>query len=354
MTTRIAGYLTHVPSASTTLLADRRWGADIYHCEPLSDGKLQCPGGYGLASMCGVTGRSSAPGWHSNYPQDWTVVAHGWTRGLATHAAIVERLRDRLAPKPRRLPSWRHELEQAARREAQRTTRSSCDARSLLRGSLRPLVAQLVADGKAWSSDLDHWAPRRVQAEAKAILAPRSQRRADRAAAEAARRGQPGRIAALVPVYAARRAEALRRRIEPRVLAAYERCDYRVSRVGAHSVSVQLGAPSAHGESSRGEPYSRRCTYRRTDSEHRLVVRPDWVEAVYDQDLEVVDGVLILAAEERAEGVYDVVYARQARGFTIETARGVVVRHAGEVHLGGSVRAAKAKCVKPYAAALAR
>lgn len=99
-------------------------------------------------------------------------------------------------------------VELLAEQRAAAIVRPQATADTLLASPiLRPLAAEVVEAGHATSATLDAWATRRVQHEATAVLAARRRRRGDRAVAEAARTAKPGRIADLVPLYAARREE---------------------------------------------------------------------------------------------------------------------------------------------------
>lgn len=333
--------LSYSPRISTTILVDRRWGTDIYHCEPASHydagclnpqgRRWECQGGYGTANMCAATGRTSAPGW------GWDYTRLAYSRGLRPLAAVIASLRVRLAPKPTSLPDLGRVLAAQQRAAIEASIASaSYDAAGrrtvddLLRlPEGRKACRACAKAGKAYSTEAEYFGRRPVVRAAVARLAARAARQADRLVAESARSQPAGRMVARLVELRAARAEQLRKNIERAVLTSA--CGlYRIAKAGDHTACVTLGdRPSASGDSSKGERYSSRCTFRKTNSHHSYVVRETWEQDVYDRDLEVVDGMLTLDAEPiqgHGPELYRATWVEQGRGMSLVTVRGYIAR----------------------------
>ena len=66
---------------------------------------------------------------------------------------------------------------------------------------------------------------------------------------------------------------------------------------GNTTATIHYGEPAAETATSRGEQYSRSCTYVKTDCSHHITVAPDWFASVHLRGISRVDGLLTLAAE---------------------------------------------------------
>lgn len=92
------------------------------------------------------------------------------------------------------------------------------------------------------------------------------------------------------------------------------------------------GSTDAGTETSRGETYSRGCTYRKTDAVHWIEQTPQAVLRLYHavrQGLPVVmAGMVHLDAVPVSEGRYSVVAAKNAKGKTLGIEKGLVQRMA--------------------------
>lgn len=207
--------------------------------------------------------------------------------------------------------------------------RETCTADDLLAiaGERRLCEGTAACGGQYYESE---HARRPIVREAVERMRVRQTRRRDRQIAEQARSAEPGRILRLAAEREqARRAERearILRRIEPLVRRQIDGL-YRTATAGDHTLTVRLGEPRATGESSRGDRYSRRCTWRRTDSHHRITVPERWKERVYDRGLARIGGHFCLDARKvrGRRGQYDVVLAVQEAGFSIGTQRARVL-----------------------------
>ncbi len=184
--------------------------------------------------------------------------------------------------------------------------------------------ARRVAEaGQTFSSDLLEWEKKAVVQEAVAQV---------RAMVDAERADRTARAAAL-----AQTALEKRRRELPTVEAvtdAYERCHYRTCKQG-HVTVVRIAEPgqvaSVRSDTSRGERYSSRCTWRKTESTHILTVPADWLESVEARGLERWQGCLVLSATpvghtaDNAHVVLRLLLVRQGRGTELTTQRVDVV-----------------------------
>lgn len=248
-TTLLLGYS---PITSTTRLVDRRWETDIYHCEPNSgstgSGRFSqpyhCEGGYGVASMCAFTGRSVRPGWHWGYGYGTGGDRDAYTRGLTTLGRVVDGLRQRQQPKYVYSPSHTETLRFAAEVRAQEICKSTCTARTILRNPQLREIAKRELITKSWSSELDPWAPRKVQREIKEILTCRSIRSNNRKYATRVASEEPGRILRLIPVYAARRAAEKAEKARKRLLAG---------KLGREALEQLIAAGTYTGDSVSSE-----------------------------------------------------------------------------------------------------
>jgi hypothetical protein len=123
--------------------------------------------------------------------------------------------------------------------------------------------------------------------------------------------------------------EALARLLAVLVRSAYDRCGYRRAEGrwagGAHTVTVTVGG--AYAGSSTSTAWSRNGKWRGLDSAHRLVVSPTWREDVYELGRAVVDGALVLAAEELAPADYALLEGERVASATVVVqARGTEIR----------------------------
>lgn len=110
---------------------------------------------------------------------------------------------------------------------------------------------------------------------------------------------------------------------------------FRTATSGDHYLTIDIEPlPSevgAVGRSEVGSRYSRQCRYYKTDSRHAYRIPPFWQATVKKQGLAILDGMVTLRAEvesERTDGIvtYAAVWARQGRGFSLETNRGWIAR----------------------------
>ena len=109
---------------------------------------------------------------------------------------------------------------------------------------------------------------------------------------------------------------------------------FRTATAGTHSTSITIEPMysfiGADGSSTAGKTYSSSCTYRKTDSHHDYCIPPRWKTAVRDRGLEVLDGMVTLAAvlesNEAEIQIYSAVWVRQGRGFSLEMSRGWIAR----------------------------
>lgn len=182
----------YTPHTSTTVLVDRLFGRDVYHCDAYratldSGHRIDSPAGYGLAEMCALSGRATRPGYAWDHSRGcYSRTAYGDLHQVATRLRHL-RDHDNYRSQPYVDPTA------APRSRAAAIVRETCTARSILSSAWgRQLTACL--GHKTWSADCDEWMPRSVQREIRAILLARAQRRADRKTAEAARVAAPGRI----------------------------------------------------------------------------------------------------------------------------------------------------------------
>lgn len=134
------------------------------------------------------------------------------------------------------------------------------------------------------------------------------------------------------------------KRIESDVLEAYRSAGYR-SATHSHDASVAcrtggLAACRADSESGQASPrsvglpnaYAKRAFSVATSS-HQLTVSPTWRRDVHDAGLAVVDGMLTLGARP-ASGLpdaWEATWARQSKGTSLVTERGVIVLHEGRL-----------------------
>lgn len=241
-------------------------------------------------------------------------------------------------------------------------------AQLLAEPTARKLAYDAVRLGKSWTQDLDYYAVRSVQRAAIDLLRARHVRRADRATADAAARApeaQPGTIGRILRLHRDRVAARERQRIATRDARiksalgdAYRHCDFRRAGAGDHTLRLSVGAwVSVHSDTTRGDRYSSRCTWRKTDSLHSITVRADWCCKVKRNGLSMLDdpqgnSVLVIDAERIATGVWRVTYVRQGRGFSLETETGFAVRHGGGIRLGKTETAARKRCTVEFAEAL--
>lgn len=99
---------------------------------------------------------------------------------------------------------------------------------------------------------------------------------------------------------------------------------------------ARVGASSS---TSRGEQYSRRCTYSKTDLDATFVVPHAWLSRVKRRNLDEVDGLLTLdaqALDSREPGieVFQATWVRQGRGKSLVVEHGVIARGHGEAFHG--------------------
>lgn len=281
--------LPYRPTFPSYALAGRLFGHDIY------------------STRRGYTADSPRQG----YPQSWEDLRYT--------------LRRQAGREPRPLPSFAQQLageQKAAIINHLRATRTLSDC--LRDPAIRALLTEAARDGKAWTSALDAYTTRTIQREGIAFMSSRLTRRADRAVSSAV--PATGRISTLAATRNAARDAAAAARLRSRLdslIRPLVRGLYRTATAGDHTLSIRVGDPIATGESSKGDRYSKRCTWRRTDSHHTITVPSRWKSRVYDRGLSVIGGHFVLDAEKvrgRA-GQYDVVLVTQEAGFAIGTRR---------------------------------
>ncbi len=113
------------------------------------------------------------------------------------------------------------------------------------------------------------------------------------------------------------------------VQAAWEAADFRTCRQG-HETIVRIGdTPSIECGTERGERYSSRCTFRKTESWHRFTVRRDWLARVQAHGLDKFIDALVVDAEllgttDDGKAVYRVLLAEQAAGTGLKEYRGLI------------------------------
>lgn len=96
-------------------------------------------------------------------------------------------------------------------------------------------------------------------------------------------------------------------------------------------VAVDYAAVGADHTTGRGDQYSRRCTYRKTDGRWDVFVQPQWTIQVDQRGLAKVDGLPTLAAlpvetETEGEEVFRAKWLERGRGFAVHTREGYIVR----------------------------
>lgn len=206
-----------------------------------------------------------------------------------------------------------------------RRSRAVADLLRLPEG--RAACRKLAEAGKAYGQDAEQYARRPVVREAVAKLAARAARRSNRLAGEAARHRQTGLMVCKLEGIQARRAEEHRKEIAGKVLAA---ANYRTARNG-HTEDVRIGTPGVSTDTGKDWNVYRGSFkgWAATTSNHRYTVPANWEEAVYDRDLECVDGMLTLDAEPvqgHGPELYRAVWVEQGRGTSLTAVHGYIAR----------------------------
>jgi hypothetical protein len=143
-------------------------------------------------------------------------------------------------------------------------------------------------------------------------------------------------------------------RVVRAVTLAYREAGYRTA-THSHGMSVTcvLGGPAAcHADSESGQASPRsvglsnayaRKAFSVATSSHELVVSPTWHRDVLDAGLSVVDGMLTLGARPVAglPDAWEATWARQSKGTSLVTERGVIVRHEGRLTHARSIEHAR-------------
>lgn len=215
-------------------------------------------------------------------------------RDFTSPVAVAAKLRQILSPRTTQLtPAI--DAEALGRKIRDRWPLTA--AQLLYEPEFAKLARQAAEADRAYTQDLLAWEKKAVVIEAVAIV--RQQVEAERAA-ERQRQAE----------LAAQRQAKLERERPTRdaVLAAYESCDYRTARQGHETRVVILpGAtdsllgkdhPGVSSDTSKGDRYSSRCTWKKTESTHTIRVRADWLERVAGRGLETFDGRLVVDAVE--------------------------------------------------------
>jgi len=134
------------------------------------------------------------------------------------------------------------------------------------------------------------------------------------------------------------------KRLEADVLEAYKQAGYR-SATHSHDASVTCrigGLSICHADSESGQASPRsvglpnsytKKAYSVATSSHKLVVSSTWCRDVRDAGLAVVDGMLTLGARPAAglPDAWEATWARQSKGTSLVTERGVIVLHEGRL-----------------------
>ncbi len=226
------------------------------------------------------------------------------------------------------------------------------EARQILRfGRLREQLAAAAKGGKSYIASytdgprayhgrypgfgrdrsMRRLATREAVEAAIALLADRQQRVAARQHREAALVMGLATMRAELKQRREERAERTRQAVEAAIRPHYDACRYDQATAGEHTFKVWLGEIAATwSESSKGDTYSRRCTWRRTDSAHRLTVPARWRERVERRGLATLGSRLVLDARRvrGQDAVYEMVWVEQGRGFSLDVERGrVLVAH---------------------------
>jgi hypothetical protein len=226
---------------------------------------------------------------------------------------------------------------------AMQKVKDANDLKSMMRNSeFRSLVREAAAAGKSYTQKLDEWAKRATQREAISFMATRLRRAIDR---KHSARTRPGRILELYKEKMEKLEMERQERVKSAVSSAYWKCGYCTATAGTHSLNIII-SPSyvdASGESSKGESYSRKCTWRKRNSHHTIKVLDSWIDTVLDQGIAVADGMLTLMATQVGENVYEACWVRQGRGFGLEKERGYIAtdRQGNYYHSTTSAEAAE-------------
>jgi hypothetical protein len=127
---------------------------------------------------------------------------------------------------------------------------------------------------------------------------------------------------------------------------------FRTASAGDHTFNLKLvntpAEATASGYSERGEQYSRRCTYRKTNSVHSFAIPKNWLGTVYENGLAVLDDMVTLSAQLVSEAtgdeieVYAAKWVRQSTGFSLSTGSGWIATN-GEHHYHSTKSAADAR-----------
>jgi hypothetical protein len=207
----------------------------------------------------------------------------------------------------------------------------------------RPFKPQMIA---GWWSTMSATTvgSRKAIAAAKAIVAARTARRADRSIADAARIGMPGRILAAAQAKkdaadrkrreaAAKRESKIIEKTKESFRPHYKAMDFRTAAQGS-TWAIKVGEPSISSDTDEGWIDYKRHGWRRGIKSQKIVITIPlrWDSRVADRGLAVVDGLLTLDADSikaAPDGVelYRAVWARQGRGLAIDRERGVIARH---------------------------
>jgi hypothetical protein len=124
------------------------------------------------------------------------------------------------------------------------------------------------------------------------------------------------------------------------------------SHIGVYTVrrlpaGAPLSAVGARAWSSKGDQYSRRCTWRKTEAWADVAIPADYEATVVATGLGPrLDGMLTLAAlpvesDRPGEEVFRAVWARKTSGFAFVREEGYIVRRDGQLTHGSSVAAAR-------------
>lgn len=129
--------------------------------------------------------------------------------------------------------------------------------------------------------------------------------------------------------------------------AAYASCGFRKCSQG-HTTHVAVGSvASAICQTKRGGTYSRRCSFRKTTSDHRITVRRDWLRRVHREGISAANDCLILDATSElnigSARVWSARWAQQGPGTSLVTVSGFIASVRGRMAKGNTAsKAARA------------
>lgn len=220
------------------------------------------------------------------------------------------------------------------------------DTQALLRNpALRRRCFECAAAGKKYSADLLEVARKSAVIAAVNVASDRLKRRS-------AASVRPSDLQTRLAIFKCQKRRRLKAAHSEDVTTFTDtiRGVFRTATAGSHSLEVEIEPLVANigatGVSSRGDYYSRNCTYRRIDSRHTYRIPPHWKDTVANRGLGVLDGLITLWAELESDqdgiATYAAVWVRQGRGFSLETSRGWIALHNGtSFHCTRSAEAAR-------------